>query len=237
MTSKASVVLVVDDEPGIQSLLNDILTFQKYRAISAFNLAEARETLTKTIPDLILLDRVLPDGDGLELCHELRNQDRTKLIPILFLSSKQEIEDKVLGLKLGGDDYLPKPFATNELVARIEALLRRRQDVSKPDTALPSVLKFETLELDLPKHECRIDGQVMNLRPKEFALLKLFLEEKGKTFTKEDLGKAVWKKRGSSQSRAIDSAIQRLRKELGPYGMNIETVHGYGFRFQEKPSG
>jgi DNA-binding response OmpR family regulator len=223
-------VLVVEDDARTQTLIVQILEKEGYKAKPADSLWKAQADMDRFVPDLVLLDRKLPDGDGLDFCRKLRSGDRTRGLPVLFLTSKDTLTDKVVGLKMGGDDYLTKPFQAEELLARIEALLRRNKDET-PDS---SRLKVNGISLDRDKHECFVGSKKVDLWPKEFELLEVFLGRPGRLLSKEFLSERVWGHEFFPTSRAIEIAIQRLRRKLGPEGRRIETVKGYGFKLEEE---
>ncbi len=223
-------VLLVDDDQAIEALVKASLEKESFHVRVVRSVSEAKKQIDKIAPDLIILDRMLPDGDGIEVCNFLRNQSGTGSVPVLFLSAKQAVAEKVASLKVGGDDYLPKPFDNQELVARVEALLRRMEKPVGPQ----QVVNVGDLRLDPSTHECLLAGKPIDLRPKEFELLQLFLQSKKRVLTKEFLSERVWDAPFLTSSRAIDTAVQRLRDKLGPYSDSIETVRGYGFRFNEQ---
>lgn len=222
-------ILVVEDEPKIADLIKDILEEEYYKVVWSKDGFEARNTLAKILPDLVVLDRRLPDTDGIELCKEIKANDRTKHIPVLFLTAKKGIADKVVGLKIGGDDYLTKPFHPEELVARIEALLRRHKGQESQE-----VLQAGGIIVDLRKHDAYVDNHAITLWPKEFALLAVFLERRNRILSREFLFERVWGYDFAGSNRALDVTVRRLREKLGQYSNNIETVKGFGYRFIEK---
>ncbi len=222
-------ILLVEDDQAVRDLVQLVLKKEKYHVQSVATIAEAKSQLQKTQPDLVILDRMLPDGDGIEVCNFLRGQETTAHIPILFLSEKRDVAERVAGLKVGGDDYLPKPCDSAELLARVEALLRRSQKKEEPR----KILQVGPLRLDLTTHECFVENKPVDLRRKEFELLQLFLQSKKRVLRKDFLSERIWESEYLTSSRAIDTAIQRLRQKLGEHGDSIETVRGYGFRFNE----
>ncbi len=224
-------ILIIEDDAATQRLVVKILEKEGYRILAADSLWKAKNNLARFMPDLILLDRRLPDGDGLDFCREVKSEERTKGLPVIFLTSKDSVMDKVVGLKMGGDDYLTKPFQAEELLARIEALLRR----TKPESASQvKVLQAHGITLDLDRHQCSESRRIVDLWPKEFELLQVFMEKPGRLLSKEFLSERVWGHEFFPTSRAIEISIQRLRKKLGPKGDCIETVKGYGFKLQEE---
>lgn len=227
--SMPGTILIVDNEAPIAESVRESLEKNGFLVRLISNLASAQIELQKSLPDLVILDRVLPDGDGIEICRFLRTQPESEHIPILFVSGKKDIVERVISLRMGGDDYLSKPFDMTELVARVEALLRR----ALRSGAAPAILQCGEIVIDSLNHECRIENEVIELRPKEFELLILFLQSKKRLLTKEFISEQIWEAPHFSSSRAIDTAIQRLRNKLGDYADCVETVRGYGFRFNE----
>jgi len=226
---RGKAILLVEDEPSIQKLVGQLLRAEGCRVAVSRTLSAARAELGKrTKPDLLILDRRLPDGDGLDLCRELKTCGFAP--PILFLSSKSGTTDKVLGLKMGGDDYLAKPFEADELLARVEAILRRSSRGGQKETAL----SFAGITVDPEKHRCLCGGREVKLAPKEFELLSLFLSMPGKVLSKEFLSRRIWGHDFIDTSRAIEMSIRRLRAGLGPKAGAIETVKGYGFKLEKQ---
>jgi DNA-binding response OmpR family regulator len=223
-------VLLVEDDSNTVRFVKKILESEGYDLHIAGTLKQARNNISKTVPNLIILDRHLPDGDGLELCREIRLDGRTKKVPMLFLTAKGSISDKIAGFKIGGDDYLTKPFHIEELLARIDAMLRRTEKTAEPSVG---ILKTKGIILDISSHECKVNGTPVSLWPKEFELLKVLIERKGKVLNKSFLGEYVWDKDSFTDSRAIEITVQRLRKKLGKRGNIIETVKGYGFKLND----
>lgn len=224
-------VLVIEDDLRAQKLICQILEQEGFQTRSAGSIFQAQGQVRRLLPDLVILDRRLPDGDGVDFCRELKGSQRTKSLPILFLTTKDNTADRVVGLKMGGDDYLPKPFHAEELLARIEAILRRTGVPG--EKASTKVLRSDGIVLDTDRHECRVNRKVVKLWPKEFELLQVLLERPGRLLSKEFLSERVWGHEHFTSSRAIEIAIQRLRRKLGHPGERIETVKGYGFRLQD----
>ena len=224
-------ILIIEDSPSILILLRDTLEREKYFIRTAVNLKKANDELSISIPDLIVLDRRLPDGDGIDFCRELRSSKKTNNIPILFLTAINGISDKITGLRVGGDDYLTKPFNTEELTARIAAILRRSKTTKE---AAPAILKTKGIVLDTNRHECRVNGKIIDLWPKEFELLKLFLSNKNRILSKDILAESVWNYEYTPTSRTIEITVQRLRKKLHKIGNIIETIKTYGYILREK---
>jgi len=226
---KKPPVLIVEDDPAIQKLIAQTLAKEGYNPLSAKSIAEARKTVALAAPGLIILDRRLPDGDGLELCRDLKSGG-SFATPILFLTSKNSTSDKVVGLKMGADDYLTKPFDLDELLARVEALLRRAGENPSAETAY----SFAGLTLDCARHACSAAGKPVKLWPKEFELLRLFLSSPERVLSKEFISSRIWGHSFIDTSRAIEMSVRRLRAKLGAKSCLIRTVKGYGFILSEK---
>ncbi|MFA5160807.1 MAG: response regulator transcription factor [Elusimicrobiales bacterium] len=227
------LILVVEDDPAICRLIAQTLEKEGYRARKAKTIGEARDSVRNSRPDMIILDRRLPDGDGLELCRALKTGSDALPAPILFLTSKNSTSDKVVGLKMGADDYLTKPFELDEMLARVEALMRRSGPREQSDRH-----EYAGIALDAEQHQCIVDGKWVRLWPKEFELLKLFLSKPGKVLSKEHICRRIWGHDFIDTSRAVEMSVRRLRARLGPGGWMIKTVKGYGFMLSsEKESG
>lgn len=220
-------ILIVEDDLGFLKLMKEGLQAERYQVATARDAFQARLEVKKGAPALILLDVGLPDGSGLDLCRELRADARTAALPILFVTGKKSLADKVLGLKMGGDDYLTKPFELPELLARVEALLRR----SKGALAAAECLSEGDLRLDLAAHRATLKGRPLKLWPKEFLLLEAFLRSKNRLLTREQLFEAVWKVPYDGNTRQVDFLVHRLRGKLGPYAERISGVRSMGYRF------
>lgn len=224
-------ILIIEDEPDIIEILKYNLEKNHYQVTSAETgedgLAAARETL----PDLVLLDLMLPGMDGLEVCRKLREDPRTRDLLVIMLTAKGTEADVVVGLTIGADDYIIKPFSTSELMARIKAVLRRvepREGESDGET-----LKAGVITINTARHEARIEGKVVELTLSEFKLLSFLIRKKGRVFTRDHLLDAVVGPDVFVTARNIDVHVAALRKKLGKYGGYIVTVRGVGYRFEE----
>lgn len=230
LASMSQLILVVEDDEVTAKLLKEVLEAERYLVTHAPTAFRARGILAKSTPALIVLDRRLPDLDGLELCREIRADPQWKQVPILFLTAKNSVIDRVTGLKLGGDDYLIKPFDPHELLARIEVLLRRFSSPEEPS----QILEVGELKLDLSQMKVYLRGEALSLWAKEFELLKVLLEKKERVLSREFLLQTVWgyEKELQITSKTVDVTMSRLRKKLGTYGDKIVYVKGYGYRFE-----
>ena len=221
-------IFVLDDEPDVTELLKYSLELEGYN-VHAFN--KSVEFISKTrdiVPDLIILDVMMPELDGMQLCKLIRNDHKIKLKPIIFLSARSEVEDRVKGLESGADDYLTKPFSIEELLLRVEGLLRR----SKPEGAGTSDLCIEVSGVSINEalHQLTVDGNHVPVTATEFRLLKLLMARKNRVQSREHLLTNVWGYDTNVETRTIDTHIRRLREKLGPYSHLIETVRGVGYR-------
>lgn len=223
-------ILVVDDEKDIQEIIRLNLLPEGYDVSVCSSADEARESMKKNRPDLIVLDIMMEGTDGYEFCRELRQTKEYKTLPILFLSAKSEEFDKVLGLELGGDDYLTKPFGMKELKARVKALLRR---TSRSETLSDQTIRFKGIELNPDDYSLYIDGSDVALTRTEFMILSLFLKNRGKIFSRDNIIDSVKGDNVYVIDRTIDVHIMNLRKKLGPYKEIIKTFSGVGYGFKE----
>ena len=225
-------VLVVEDEPDIAALVAYQLTREGFRVETASNGPDALRAVHREIPDLVVLDRMLPGLSGDDVLKSLKAEAVTRGIPVLVLTAKREQEDRIAGLELGADDYLTKPFSPRELVLRCQAILRRLRDTS--GAAGGRVLKVGPLRMDLGAHEVTLDGQELSLTPTEFRLLEALLERRGRTQSRRQLLEQAWDVESEVanriQTRTVDMHIRRLRSKLLDAGDWIETVRGFGYR-------
>jgi DNA-binding response OmpR family regulator len=226
-----ATILVVEDERDLNSLIRRHLEDEGHRVVQAFDGPTALEVAQHEHPDLVVLDWMLPRLDGMEVCRRLR---RDSIVPILMLTARAEEVDRVLGLEVGADDYLTKPFSVRELLARIRAIFRRIELQSVSGSSEPSlpVLQEGPLLVDPDEHVARVDGEPVDLTPKEFDLLAMLMRNPGRAFARDYLLDKVWGYEfGGLDTRTVDTHVLRLRKKLGPVGERIETVWGVGYRF------
>lgn len=221
------LIVLVEDELDLQELLRFHLERAGYRFKAFAEASLFLNFIQKSRPDLIILDWMLPDADGLELCRFLKNKSETKDIPVIMLTAKSEEVDRVLGLEMGADDYISKPFSVRELVARVKAVLRR---VTRPPEA---ILKGGPITLDLDKHEVWLGEQRIDLTPAEFNLLKILLSRKGWVFTRDRLLDLLWSGEKIVTERTIDVHVRNLRSKLGEAGELIKNIRGIGYKFEE----
>ena len=223
-------VLVVDDEKDITALVAYHLEREGFRVLQAHDGLQALELVKRERPNVLILDLMLPHMGGLDVCRRLRREPETARLPILMLTAKAEETDKVLGLELGGDDYLTKPFAPRELVARVKALIRRSEERQEDE-----IVKAGALEVDLGRYTVSIRRRTVELTAKEFDLLKALILAKGRALTRDYLLDRVWGYDQASEieSRTVDVHVRRLREKLGPEAKRIVTVKSVGYRFNQ----
>ena len=229
-----ATILLVEDERDLSNLLRRHLADEGHRVLQAFDGPSALQAAAAERLDLVILDWMLPGLDGLEVCRRIR---RDSVVPILMLTARSEEIDRVLGLEVGADDYLTKPFSIRELLARVRAILRRVELLrgADADEAPPAVLAAGPLRVDLGQHAASLDGHEVDLTPKEFDLLVLLLRHPGRAFSRDYLIEKVWGYEAAGSDRTVDTHVLRLRKKLGPAGDRIETVWGVGYRFKAEP--
>jgi two-component system phosphate regulon response regulator PhoB len=221
-------ILVIDDEPDVTDLLKYSLELKGYNVHALNNPIEFVSKVRDLSPNLIILDIMMPELDGMQLCQIIRSDPIIKSTPIIFLSARSEVEDRVKGLEHGADDYLTKPFSTEELLLRVEGLLRRTKLI-KAETS-DSRIQIAGVIIDDALHELTVDGNHIPVTATEFRLLKLLMERKGRVQSREHLLASVWKYDSNIETRTVDTHIRRLREKLGPYHHLIETVRGVGYR-------
>ncbi len=220
-------ILIVDDEPSIQELIRFNLEQSGFETAIAADGFAALEMFESYKPDLIVLDLMLPGKDGYDVCKEIR---RTSNVPIIMLTAKETELERVLGLELGADDYMTKPFSPLELVARIKAVLRRASGQEAQDE---NEYKVGNIHLQVDTREVRVNDQLVELTRKEFDLLHIFMQNVGKVMTREVLLQKVWGYEYEGETRTVDVHIRHLRRKLGPEGESrIETIHGVGYKLR-----
>jgi two-component system, OmpR family, alkaline phosphatase synthesis response regulator PhoP len=225
-------ILIVEDEKDIVKMLDYNLKKEGFKTLSSRNGEDALDFAAKEHPDLIILDLMLPGMDGLEVCKALKNNSKTALVPVIMLTAKSQESDKIVGLELGADDYITKPFSPRELIARIKAILRRVKEKDK----LPEALKIGGLKIDFSKIAVSVKEKQIELTSKEFELLKTLIKAKGRVLSRDYLLDTIW---GFDQSleiqtRTVDVHIRTLRKKLKDESKRIVTVKNYGYRFEHE---
>jgi two-component system phosphate regulon response regulator PhoB len=223
-------ILVVDDEPDLLELVRVNLSQAGFEVETAETGRQALERARRATPDLLILDLMLPDLSGTEVCRHLRADPSLGEIPIIMLTARADEVDRVVGLEIGADDYVTKPFSPRELTLRVRAVLRRRQPTSSTGS---QVLERAELRLDPERHRCFVEQNEIELTAKEFALLHGLMMRPGRVMTREQLLDDVWGTDIAVTTRTIDTHLKRLREKLGPASHLIETVRGVGYRFSE----
>lgn len=227
-------ILVVEDEEDILELLRYNLAKEGYRVTGVGTGEEALKAARTQVPDLIILDLMLPGVDGLEVCRLLKQDSRTRHLPIIMVTAKGDEADIVAGLELGADDYITKPFSPRVLLARVRAVLRRRKQ-PPPDEA--AILKIHDLVVHPGRHEVLVKGRPVELTATEFRLLHLLARRPGWVFTRSQIVRAVHGDDYPVSDRSVDVQVVGLRKKLGEAGEYVETVRGVGYRFREPAGG
>jgi DNA-binding response OmpR family regulator len=217
-------VLIVDDDPDIQHLVSYNLSQAGFDITTATTGRKALETVQTHPPDLIILDLMLPDVDGVEVCRMLRQRESSRRIPIVMLTARGEEIDRVIGFELGADDYVMKPFSPRELVLRVKSIFRRIKEERS------DLIRIGRIQLYPDRRQCFVASQLITLTAKEFDLLHELMKARGNVLTREILMDKVWGYHGEATSRTLDTHIRRLREKLGGEGVYVETVRGVGYR-------
>jgi two-component system phosphate regulon response regulator PhoB len=225
-------ILVVDDEPDQVELLETNLTAAGFEVLTAGSGAEALQQARALHPALILLDVMLPGLDGLEVCKMLREDAATSSIPIIMLTARATEIDRVLGLELGADDYVTKPFSVRELVLRVKKLLQRQPGREAGEEA-EGRIQLGGLRIDKPRHRASFHGRALDLTLTEFKLAAILAERRGRVQSREQLLRDVWGYNNMIDTRTVDTHMRRLRAKLGPAAKLLDTVRGVGYRFRE----
>jgi len=223
-------ILVIEDDKHISKLVKYNLEKTGYDCTIVEDGEKALDVLNKQGIDLILLDIMLPKMDGFEVCRLIKQDTKLKNIPIIMLTAKGEEVDRIVGLELGADDYVIKPFSPRELMLRIKAILKRGKQEELPK----DIIKRGTLIIDVPKHRVTVNNKEVELTPIEFKLLVTLIERKGRLQSRDRLLTDVWGIDAEIYTRTVDTHIKRLREKLGKAGDSIETVRGLGYRFKEE---
>lgn len=223
-------ILVVDDEPDALELISYNLKAAGFEVVTASDGEEALKKARNSQPSLVILDVMLPEVDGLEVCKTLRREPATAAVPILMLTAKAAEIDRVLGLELGADDYVTKPFSPRELVLRVKAMLRRRTPAEPEQESL----EFTDLRIDIPRHEVAVGGKAIDLTATEFKLLTVLAERRGRVQSRETLLRDVWEYDNFIDTRTVDTHMRRLRDKLGDAARYLDTVRGVGYRFVDR---
>ncbi|MFN3198875.1 MAG: winged helix-turn-helix domain-containing protein [Bradymonadia bacterium] len=226
----SALILIIEDEPDLASTLEYNLQREGYDTFHAPTGAAGLARLNiDPLPELVLLDLMLPDLAGTEVCRQIRQEERTRGVPVIMLTAKSEEIDRVVGFEVGADDYVTKPFSVRELLLRIQAVLRRLKTSEKGG----AVLTNGELRVDPEAHRVWISGEEVSLTALEFRLLHTFLQRKGRVQTRERLLDDVWGIRAEVTTRTVDTHVKRLRQKIGAAGRFIQTIRGVGYRFTD----
>lgn len=227
----AQRVLIVEDERDLATVLAYNLRADGLEVATAETGAAAYREVQAKVPDLIILDLMLPDVSGLDVCRTLKANPQTRDVPIIIASARSEEVDRIVGLELGADDYVVKPYSVRELVLRVRIILRR----TEPATPAVDLVRFGVLSIDRAAHRTFVNDQEVALTQLEFRLLTTLLERKNRTQSRETLLTDVWQLNSSIETRTVDTHVKRLREKLGPASGYIRTVRGVGYRFASSP--
>ena len=229
----ADKILIIEDEPDISKALEYNLKKEGYDTYTSFNLKDGLAAVYENKISLILLDLMLPDGSGLDLCKKLKSNPEYDFIPIIILTAKDDEVDKVVGFELGADDYVTKPFSVRELILRIKAVLKRGQKDSKEVVEVERL--FGDLRIDVESHEVHVDSKPIELTALEFRLLNELVDKRGRVQSRDQLLSEVWGYNAEVTTRTVDTHIKRLREKLGPMGKYVQTIRGVGYKFSRTP--
>ena len=225
-------ILIIEDEPDIRKTLEYNLSREGFDVICASSLSEGKDSINAAKFSLILLDLMLPDGSGLDLCRELKSDPKKNLIPIIILTAKDDEVDKVVGFELGADDYVTKPFSVRELILRVKAVLKRGNVKSE---SLEVQRQFGDLVIDVDSHEVFVNNNQVILTALEFKLLRQLVDRRGRVQSRDQLLSDVWGYSADVTTRTVDTHIKRLREKLGAMGKYVQTIRGVGYKFSRIP--
>ena len=225
-------ILIIEDEPDIRKTLEYNISREGYEVISASSLSEGRDKLESASFSLLLLDLMLPDGSGLDLCRELKQDKSLSSMPVIILTAKDDEVDKVVGFELGADDYVTKPFSVRELILRVKAVLKRGE--RKSDN-MEVQRQFGELKIDVDSHEVFVNDEQVSLTALEFKLLRQLVDRRGRVQSRDQLLSDVWGYSSDVTTRTVDTHIKRLREKLGGMGKYVQTIRGVGYKFTRTP--
>jgi two-component system phosphate regulon response regulator PhoB len=225
-------ILIIEDEPDIRKTLEYNVSREGYEVVSASSLSEARQNLESSSFSLLLLDLMLPDGSGLDLFRELKQDKSKSSMPVIILTAKDDEVDKVVGFELGADDYVTKPFSVRELILRVKAVLKR--GVSNSDN-VEVQRQFGELKIDVDSHEVCVNDEQISLTALEFKLLRQLVDRRGRVQSRDQLLSDVWGYSSDVTTRTVDTHIKRLREKLGDMGKYVQTIRGVGYKFTRTP--
>ena len=225
-------ILIIEDEPDIRKTLEYNISREGYKVVCASSLSKGKEHINSSDFSLILLDLMLPDGSGLDLCREIKSDKDKSPTPIIILTAKDDEVDKVVGFELGADDYVTKPFSVRELILRIKAVLKRGAE--KKET-LEVQRQFGELIMDIDSHEVFVNNEQIILTALEFRLLRQLVDRRGRVQSRDQLLSDVWGYSSEVTTRTVDTHIKRLREKLGTMGKYVQTIRGVGYKFSRTP--
>jgi two-component system phosphate regulon response regulator PhoB len=225
-------ILIIEDEPDIRKTLEYNISREGYKVVCASSLSKGKEHINSSDFSLILLDLMLPDGSGLDLCREIKSDKDKSSTPIIILTAKDDEVDKVVGFELGADDYVTKPFSVRELILRIKAVLKRGAE--KKET-LEVQRQFGELTMDIDSHEVFVNNEQIILTALEFRLLRQLVDRRGRVQSRDQLLSDVWGYSSEVSTRTVDTHIKRLREKLGTMGKYVQTIRGVGYKFSRTP--
>jgi len=225
-------ILIIEDEPDIRKTLEYNISREGYKVVCASSLSKGKEHINSSDFSLILLDLMLPDGSGLDLCREIKSDKDKSSTPIIILTAKDDEVDKVVGFELGADDYVTKPFSVRELILRIKAVLKRGAE--KKET-LEVQRQFGELIMDIDSHEVFVNNEQIILTALEFRLLRQLVDRRGRVQSRDQLLSDVWGYSSEVTTRTVDTHIKRLREKLGTMGKYVQTIRGVGYKFSRTP--
>jgi len=225
-------ILIIEDEPDIRKTLEYNISREGYKVVCASSLSKGKEHINSSDFSLILLDLMLPDGSGLDLCREIKSDKDKSSTPIIILTAKDDEVDKVVGFELGADDYVTKPFSVRELILRIKAVLKRGAE--KKET-LEVQRQFGELIMDIDSHEVFVNNEQIILTALEFKLLRQLVDRRGRVQSRDQLLSDVWGYSSEVSTRTVDTHIKRLREKLGTMGKYVQTIRGVGYKFSRTP--
>ena len=225
-------ILIIEDEPDIRKTLEYNISREGYEVISASSLSEGREKLESASFSLLLLDLMLPDGSGLDLCRELKQDKSLSSMPVIILTAKDDEVDKVVGFELGADDYVTKPFSVRELILRVKAVLKRGE---RRSDNMEVQRQFGELKIDVDSHEVFVNDEQVSLTALEFKLLRQLVDRRGRVQSRDQLLSDVWGYSSDVTTRTVDTHIKRLREKLGDMGKYVQTIRGVGYKFTRTP--
>ncbi len=225
-------ILIIEDEPDIRKTLEYNISREGYHVVGASSLLEAKSQIESDSFSLILLDLMLPDGSGLDLCREIKSDKEKSSVPIIILTAKDDEVDKVVGFELGADDYVTKPFSVRELILRMKAVLKRGE---KKSDNVEVQRQFGQLSIDTESHEVFVDNNEITLTALEFKLLCQLVDRRGRVQSRDQLLSDVWGYSAEVTTRTVDTHIKRLREKLGSMGKYVQTIRGVGYKFTRTP--